>query len=190
MATEIESAIAHYRLVSEESTFTVQAFAQGLFSAFGHDPVIAVGKFNGTAEFVPESFESAALHLSIDARSLIVVNDVKEKDREEIEATMRRDVLQIDKYPEIGFDSTNITVARIRPGQYRARVMGDLTLHGVTQKNIWITPELSLGNGSLRAKGEYQLRQTDFNIKPVSVAGGTLKLKNEVKCTFDIYARP
>jgi hypothetical protein len=41
----------------------------------------------------------------------------------------------------------------------------------------------------LRAKGEYQLRQTDFKIKPVSVAGGTLKIKNELKCSFDVCGK-
>lgn len=190
MVTELESAIAHYRLVPEESTFTVQAFAEGLFSAFGHDPVIAVCRFEGTAEFTPDTFEKAALHLSIDASSLVVANQVKEKDRSEIENTMRRDVLDVQNYPEIKFDSTNVALSRLGPGRYRARLIGDLTLHGVTQKNVWISAEVTVSAEMLRAKGEYQLRQSDFRIKRVSVAGGTLKIKNELKCTFDICAKP
>jgi hypothetical protein len=31
--------------------------------------------------------------------------------------------------------------------------------------------------------------QSDFEIAPVKVAGGALKLKDEVKLTFDIVAR-
>ena len=189
MVTELESAVANYRLVPEESTFTVQAFAEGLFSAFGHDPVIAVRRFNGSAEFVPETFEKAALHLSINAASLVVANEVKEKDRVEIEATMHRDVLDIQNYPEIKFDSTNVALTRLGQGRYRARLIGELTLHGVTQKNLWITADITVADSMLRAKGEYQLRQSDFRIKPVSVAGGTLKIKNELKCVFDICAR-
>jgi len=189
MATEIESALAHYRLVPEESTFTVQAFAEGLFSAFGHDPVIAVRSFNGSAEFVPDTFAQASLHLTIDASSLRVANEVKEKDRLEIENTMQREVLEVQTYPEIKFDSTNVTLSRLGKGRYRARLIGDLSLHGVTQKNVWITAEVTVADAMLRAKGDYQLRQTDFKIKPVSVAGGTLKIKNELKCAFDICAR-
>ena len=37
-----QPAVVQYSLVAGESTFTVQAFAEGLFSAFGHDPVIAI----------------------------------------------------------------------------------------------------------------------------------------------------
>lgn len=190
MATELESALAQYKLVPKESTFTVQAFAEGLFSAFGHDPVIAVRRFDGTAEFTPDTFEKAALHLSIDASSLVVANEVKEKDRLEVENTMRRDVLDVQNYPEIKFDSTNVALTRLGPNRYRARLIGELTLHGVTQKNVWITAEVTLSAEVLRAKGEYQLRQTDYKIKPVSVAGGTLKIKNELKCAFDICAKP
>jgi len=189
MASELESALAHYRLVAEESTFTVQAFAEGLFSAFGHDPVISVRSFNGTARFTPDTFEKAELHLSIDASSLVVANQVKEKDRLEIENTMRREVLDVQTYPEIKFDSSNVALSRLGAGRYRARLIGDLTLHGVTQRNVWITAEVTISPEMLRAKGEYQLRQTDFKIKPVSVAGGTLKIKNELKCSFDVCGK-
>ena len=49
--------------------------------------------------------------------------------------------------------------------------------------------QVDLGGGdSLRANGEFTLRQTDFNIKPASAVGGTIKLKDELKFTFDIIA--
>jgi len=41
------------------------------------------------AEFVPETFENASLKLTINARSLAVVSGISEKDRQEIERTMR-----------------------------------------------------------------------------------------------------
>jgi hypothetical protein len=31
-------------------------------------------------------------------------------------------------------------------------------------------------------------RQTNYGIKPLSVAGGTVKIKDDVKLTFDIVA--
>ena len=42
---------------------------------------------------------------------------------------------------------------------------------------------------TLRANGEFALRQSDYRIKLASVAGGALKLKDELKFTFDIVAR-
>jgi hypothetical protein len=34
------------------------------------------------------------------------------------------------------------------------------------------------------------LRQTDYGIAPISVAGGTVKVKDELKIDFDIVTRP
>ena len=189
MTSPVASGVEHYRVDATTSTFTVQAFAEGLFSAFGHDPVFGVKDFQGEAEFVPGTFANASLRLSINASSLIVVNDIKEKDRKDIEQVMRDEVLETAKYPEIVFQSSNISLSRSGPDRYRARVIGDLTLHGVTQKNIWLNGEVSLTPDGLRAKGEFTLRQTDYKIRLVSVAGGTLKIKNEVNGSFDILAR-
>lgn len=178
--------VVRYRLVADQSAFTVQAFAEGLFSAFGHDPVLAIKDFAGEAQFVPGSFESASLKITIKADSIVLSNEVKEKDRQEIEQTMRDQVLEIAKYPEIVFVSSNISVSRLAEGRYRARIIGDLTLHGVTLKNLWISAETIATGDSLRAQGEFSLKQTDFGIKPFSAAGGTIKLKNELKFTYDL----
>ena len=187
--TPAKTEVAHYRLVADQSTFTVQAFAEGLFSAFAHDPVLAIKEFTGEAEFVPRSFESASLKIMIGADSIVLTDDVKEKDRLEIEKTMREQVLEITKHPEIVFASSNISVTRLAEGRYRARVIGDLTFHGATQKNLWISAEVTVSGDRLRAKGDFSLKQSDFGIKPFSAAGGTIKLKNELKFSFDIVAR-
>lgn len=181
--------VAHYRLVPEASTFTVQAFAEGLFSAFGHDPVIAIRDFQGEARFVPGSFEGASLTVSVNPQSLAVTNSEKEKDRLEIERTMREQVLEVGKYPEIVFRSTNISASRMAEGRYRARIIGDLTLHGVTQKNLWISAEAAVADDRLRAQGTFSLKQSDFGIKPFSAVGGTIKLKNGLQFIFDMVAK-
>ena len=41
----------------------------------------------------------------------------------------------------------------------------------------------------LRISGDFVLRQSDYGIKPVSFAGGALRLKDELKFTFDLVAR-
>ena len=189
MSTHVASELARYRFSAADSKFTAQAFAEGLFSAFGHDPIIGIKEFAGEAKFVSSTFENASLQLTINAASLSVIDNVKPKDRDELERTMKDDVLEVGKFPEIVFKSKNVSLSRIAEGRYRARVIGDLTLHGVTQNNVWISGEVLVADDELRAKGEFPIRQTDYKIKPVSVAGGTLKVKNEVKCTFDIVAR-
>ena len=175
-----------YRLVPGQSKFTVQAFAQGLLSAFGHDPVINIQEFDGHVEFVPDTFANASLRITVNPNSLAVSDEVKEKDRLEIQETMRREVLETSKHTEIVFTSNNIAVNRLAAGRCRVRIIGDLTLHGATQKSLWISAEATLSEESLRAQGNFSLKQTDFGIKPYSAAGGTIKLKNELKFLFDM----
>jgi polyisoprenoid-binding protein YceI len=186
---ENEVSVVHYRLVPEQSQFTVQAFAEGLLSAFGHDPVIAIRDFGGEVELTPGTLSQVSVRMKINADALAVTGDVKEKDRHEIERMMREDVLESAKYPEIVFVSTNVSASRLREGHYRARVIGNLTLHGVTQPNLWIQAEVKMSEESLRAQGGFTLKQTDYQIKLVSVAGGAMKVKNELKFSFDIVAQ-
>ena len=40
----------HYSLVPGESRFTIQAFARGALSAFGHSPTFAVSDYSGELE--------------------------------------------------------------------------------------------------------------------------------------------
>jgi polyisoprenoid-binding protein YceI len=126
--------------------------------------------------------------MTIKADSLAANEDVKEKDRAEIDRMMHEDVLETAKFPEIVFTSTSVNANRLGKGRYRARVIGDLTLHGVTQKNVWIQAEVTITEEKVRAQGQFSLRQTDFQIKPIKVAGGTLRVKNELKFDFDIGA--
>jgi hypothetical protein len=41
----------------------------------------------------------------------------------------------------------------------------------------------------LKAVGNFTLLQSDFGIELVSVAGGSLKVKDELKFSFDVVAR-
>jgi polyisoprenoid-binding protein YceI len=155
-------------------------------SGFGHNPIIGIRKFSGEAQFVDGTLANASVQITVDAGSLAVVDKVPEKDKPEIEQTMLGEVLEASRYPEITFQSTNIAATRVVEGRYRVRIVGDLTLHGVTRKGLWISAQVTLEGTDLKAQGDFTLRQADYNIKQVRVAGGVLKVKDEVKVTFTI----
>jgi polyisoprenoid-binding protein YceI len=185
MSPEIVTSL--YTIDPAKSRFTVRAFASGLLSGLGHNPVIAARDFSGRIEFTPEAVEGASLTLIVRADSLAVQNDVSDKDRGEIERTMK-DVLQVQQFPEIKFESRQVSGMRMGEGLYVAKIEGDLSLHGVTRRQA-ITAQVVPGDSTVRAYGDFSFKQTDFNIKPVSVAGGALKVKDELKFSFDIVAR-
>jgi polyisoprenoid-binding protein YceI len=116
------------------------------------------------------------------------MDDIKSKDRREMESTMNESVLESAKHPEIVFASTSVSCNKLSEGRYQANVSGSLSLHGVTRPLVVPAQLTDLGD-MFRATGEVSLAQTSFGIQPVSVAGGTLKLKDELKFSFDIVAR-
>ena len=61
------------------------------------------------------------------------------------------------------------------------KVHGNLTLHGQTRVS---TVEVRETGGHYR--GSSRFKQTDFGIKPVKVAGGTIRVKDEIRIEFDI----
>lgn len=177
-----------YLVDSSMSRFAVRAFATGLFSSLGHNPTFAVRGYTGEAEFVPENLQQAFVRISVQSASLEVTDDVSQKDRADIEGKMKQEVLETSIYPEIVFESSLISPNKMGENQYSVNVVGKLTLHGVT-RNETVYAQVSLTGGTLRAYGEFSLKQTDYGIKLVSVAGGTLKVKDEVKLGFDFTAR-
>jgi len=177
-----------YMIDAATSKFTVQAFASGLLSSFGHSPTFAIRDFDGDAEFSLDSLESASLRLRIRASSLSVQDDIKEKDRQEMEQTMHEEVLETAKYPEITFETSSVAPSKVSEGQYRANVSGILKLHGIA-KNHTVSADLSVKGDVLRATGSFSLQQSDYGIKRVSAVGGALKVKDELKFSFDIVAK-
>ncbi len=170
------------------SRFTVRAFASGMLSAFGRSPTIAIRDFTGEARFSPDKVESASLHLTVKAASLGVTDDVSDKDRREIEREMRENVLETAKYPEIVYECSQVSTDNPGNGQYSVKLRGSLTLHGMTH-GLVVPARVAVTGDMLRAFGEFSLRQSDYAIKPVSAIGGGLKVKDEVKFSFDIVAR-
>ena len=177
----------HYRVDASRSRFVAQAFATGLLSAFGHNPRLAIRSFEGEVEFDHAAPNAASLWMKARANSLTVVDDVSEKDRREIECVTREELLEAASYPEIVFRSASVAARQADDGRYQVMISGDLSLHGVTRE-LAIDAMALVEGDELRAQGGFTLRLTDFNIRPISVAGGLLKLKDEVQLSFDIMA--
>ena len=177
-----------YVLDKKSSKFTVRAFASGMLSVLGHSPTLAIRDFSGEASFDPAAPESASLKVQIRANSLEVTDDIKSKDRKEMESTMNAQVLDSAKYPTITFEGASMSASPLGEGRFRVNINGTLSLRGTTGK-VPVTAQVALIGEMLRASGEFVLLQSAYGIPLVSVAGGALKLKDELRFTFDIVAR-
>jgi polyisoprenoid-binding protein YceI len=183
-----ETPADRYVIDSRASRFTVQAFATGLLSRMGHNPIIGIREFSGEMQFNPDKLEAGGFSLVIKSASLSVQNDISDKDLREIERLMNQEVLETAKFPEIVYEANSISVTKMTDMLCSATLNGKLTMHGVT-RNQTIVVRVALLESMLRASGDFTLDQTDYNIKLVSVAGGALKLKDELKFSFEMVAR-
>ena len=171
------------------SKFTVRAFAAGMLSALAHNPTFAVRLYEGEADIDPDSGDGASLRLNVTASSLALIDDVSSKDRDEIERIMREQVLETSRYPTISYDSpASMTSAkRTGDGQFDIALGGNLMLHGATHRQP-VNARAVVSSGTLRAYGEFPVRQTEYGVRLITAAAGTIKVKDELKCSFDIVA--
>jgi polyisoprenoid-binding protein YceI len=183
-----EAATVRYAIEAKGGIFTVRAFATGLLSVFGHDPTIAIQNFEGEVLLSPDTVEQSSMRLVIHASSLTDTDDISEKDRTEINHTMHEEVLESDSYPDIVYECSHLTASKTSEGQYWVALNGELTLHGVKRTQP-VSARVWLNGDKLRAAGDFTVRQSDYEMRPVSAAGGTIKLKDELKLSFDITAR-
>jgi len=184
-----EDAIDQYVIDPEGSNFTVQAVSAGILAAFGHSPKIVIRDFGGLVRFDLENgkLSNAQLHLTIRADSLAVADNINEKDRDEIQRQMLESVLEVDRFPEIVYDCSSVT-ANGAGNRFWVTLNGELNLHGAVKPQP-VTARLVVNGESLRASGEFSVRQSDYEIQPVTAVAGTIKLKDELKCTFDLIAK-
>jgi len=185
----LEDDTVRYVIDSKSSKFVVKVFATGLLSAFGHDPKIAIREFQGNASFSPNggALDDARVDIRIQANSLEVADDVSDKDRQDINHRMHTEVLEKERFPEIVYECTRVKTSG-SADRYWAALNGELTLHGVTHP-MPVSARVVIDGDSLRAWGEFTVRQSEYEIAPVSAAGGAIRVKDELKCTFDIVAR-
>lgn len=182
------SGLQRYLLEARGSRFTIHAYAGGVLSVVGHDPVIVVRDLVGEVRFSPEASTPPIVRIRIRAASLVVQNDAADRDRREMERLMHDEVLETATYPEILYEADQGTVKTAPDGRHRVDFAGELSLHGVTRPQR-LTALVAVSTDNARATGELAFRQTDFGIKLVTFAAGTLKIRDEVKGVFDLLAR-
>jgi polyisoprenoid-binding protein YceI len=163
----------------QRSTITIHVGKSGLFSAAAHDHTVNAPIASGT---IAES-GTPRIEFRVETAKMTVKPDPKidAKTQSTIQTHMEEMVLETKKFSEITFRSSR--VQKVADGQWK--VDGDLSLHGVT-KAITLTVKQTGDSYTTHTV----LKQTDFGIKPISIGGGTIKVKDEVEIEFQIFGRP
>jgi polyisoprenoid-binding protein YceI len=180
---------AVYRLDAARSKFMIRAFAGGPLWFKGHDHFVQARDFKGEARLTPGSVGPASLTLDVRAASLVETREVfTEEQKKIINGELRDLVLEPDKYPDITFRSTDVTVEPRGGDLFALKLGGDLTLRGIT-RHVTIPAEVTLRGDELRARGEFEIKRGDFKVPATSAFHGTVRIRDKLKVSFDIVAR-
>ena len=179
-----------YVIDAGASKLTLRTYAAGMLSSFGHNPAFSARKFAGAVELDGDGTHTGSLKLSIDVGSLDLQGDFSARDRWDIMHIMNDEVLEAEAHPTIVYDapSGRTTIKPAGGNQFEVTTKGDLTLRGFTRPHP-VNARVLIHGDMLRASGEVSINQPDYKLKAVTVAGSMIKVKDEVKLTFDIVAR-
>jgi polyisoprenoid-binding protein YceI len=154
---------------------TVYVYKTGILSTLAHNHEIEAPIELGEVK----DFKSLSVKLHFVSSKLRVLDtEVSADTRAKIQATMQSaEVLNVVHFPEIHFQSTGVEPS----GTDHWVIHGNLALYGQTHP---ISFEVTLRDGLYT--GTAVLNQSGFGITPIRVAGGTVKVKDEIKVAFSI----
>jgi polyisoprenoid-binding protein YceI len=140
------------------------------------------GEFEGTLESNPDS---GVAYGTVNTASV----DTREPQRDE--HLRSADFFEVDKYPQIGFRSSEIRAT----GEDELEVVGDLTIHGVTRR---VTLNATLegveledhqGNARIGVSANTQINRSDFGMRfNAALGSGNVVVSDKVKILVEISA--
>ena len=140
----------------------------------------AFTKVSGTAQYDPANPTKSSIDVTIDADSVDTRVSMRDND------LRSPNFFEVAKYPTITFKSKSVQPA----GEGKLKIIGDLTIHGVT-KEVTLDvdgPSASVtdpkGNSHIGASGSTKINRKDFGVGTNPMVG------DEVTITIDVELVP
>jgi polyisoprenoid-binding protein YceI len=143
-----------------------------------------LGPVKGTIEYDGKSAESVKVDVSIDVSGIDTGNESRDKDLKSADG-----LFEVAKYPTVTFKSKRATPSG--PGAFK--LVGDLTIHGVT-KEVTLdvegpSPAINQGpNLRTGATATTTINRKDFGISYSRMVEAAPVVSDEVKITIDVEA--
>jgi polyisoprenoid-binding protein YceI len=181
----MELATGTYAIGPATGALMVHTGRTGFGAVAGHDLVIEVTRWGGTARIDAERIEASVVEVVVDATSLEVREGkggavpLLASNKSEIAKTINK-LLSTKTHPEMRFRST--AVARTADG---FTVHGDLTIAGATRP-AELTVSIDVLSGQPRGTVTTTVVQSDFGVKPYSAMLGALRVRDAVEVRAEV----
>lgn len=185
---QAEAADTTYAVAMAQSSVVVHVGKAGLFGFAGHEHLVAAPRLQGEVHAAADDLSRSLVTLTFETGAL----RVEEKGEPAGDAAKVQEVmvgprvLDATRFPTVTFKSRTVTGRIAGPNAYDLNITGDLFLHGVT-RSVSLPLHVEISGDTLKATGHVVLRQTEYGISPVTVAG-VVKVKDEVTIDFIFVA--
>ena len=184
-----------YQVDPRSSQLAILVYRGGKFSRLGHNHVMTSQDVSGRVWVHPE-FARSGFELSFPVAQLAVDDadarraaggdfppDIPQSDKDGTRKNMLKpEVLDGERYPEVKLRSAKIGGTLEAP-----QVTAHITIKDAS-RDVEVPVKFAVEGAKLRASGEFDILQTEFGIKPFSVALGALEVQDRLHIKFTIIA--
>ncbi|MBV9038955.1 MAG: YceI family protein [Acidobacteriaceae bacterium] len=182
----VYGATSQYEIVpASESHFALEVYKTGLMAGKKHH--FEFSSYHGTLQYNKEHAANSSLRLTIESGSVVCQDTwVKPKDRDKVQKYALDEILAVERYPDIVFQST--AIEPIDEGRFQVR--GQLTIRDQTKPVVVEVRLEATDPQHLRFAGQANIKLTDYNLKPPTAALGAVGTKDEMTVLFQLTGRP
>src|SRR6266550_3930741 len=160
--------------------FEVLTGKAGLLGFAGHTHVIRARSFSGRIVWYPDQPPASHVTISVATDSLEVMTPPDTAEMRKVTSAMREEVLDVAHYPEI-----TLTARGVERAGDTLRLQASLTIKGQS-RDLPLTVRAIIGPDTLRATTTFDIKQTDFGIRPFRGGpGGTVRVADRVTFTIE-----
>ena len=184
-----------YEVNPRSSQLSILVFRGGKFSRLGHNHVMTSQDLAGRVWVHPQ-FPRSGFELSFPVAKLVVDDpearraagsdfppDIPQSDKDGTRKNMLKpEVLDGERYPEV-----KLRAAKVGGTLEAPQVTAHITIKDA-DRDVEVPVKVAVEGAKLRASGEFDVLQSEFGIKPFSVALGALEVQDRLHIKFTIVA--
>jgi polyisoprenoid-binding protein YceI len=188
-STPAVAAMGHavYKIDPASSRVSIHVGKAGALSFIaGHTHEIGGPIRDGSVDVDLEAPSRSHVRLSIASSDLTVSTAGEpEGDAAKVQEAMQGEqVLDVQRYARISYESVSVALKTRHDSHLELGVTGNLTIREVTQ-SVVVPVQVELDGNELSARGRFEVKQSAFGIKPISV-GGVVSVKDTIAIDFSI----
>lgn len=196
-STDRPAGARDYAVIGEESLLQILVYRGGAMARLGHNHVIASHALAGTVYVTADPLQTR-FDISIPVNELTVdeptMREMAGADFPPGVPQSARDGTRTNLLSESLLNGTQYPAIRLRATDIIEAANGydmgvEITIKDQV-RNVRVPVSVERGEGTLKASGEFPLKQSELGLKPFSVAMGTLIVIDEMKIRFEVVARP